>query len=81
MGDLVEGFIYVMYCILGFGSVFWGIYYLVGGNVTNGLLALILSCVAFSLSFQFSFFQEVREEIRYRIEKRKEGERDYFKVD
>ncbi len=55
-----------------FVAVGFGIYFFIKGDVTNGLLALILSCVAFNLSLQILFFQVVRGEVRYRIEKRKE---------
>lgn len=38
-------------------AVGFGIYLFLKGEVTNGLLAFILSCVAFSLSLQIATFE------------------------
>jgi len=57
VGEIIERYIF------GFGSMAvlcLGVYFLIKGDITNALLAFILTCVAYNLDFQIGISQIVR---------------------
>ena len=50
----LDKLLFLLFLLGGVVAIVFGIYLFVKGEVTNGLLAFILSCVAFSLSLQIA---------------------------
>ena len=55
--ELLDEILKLLFFLGAVAAVGFGIYLFVKGEVTNGLLASILSCVAFSLSLQIATFE------------------------
>lgn len=51
---LLDEILKLLFLFGAIAAVGFGIYLFVGGEVTNGLLAFILSCVAFNLSLRIA---------------------------